>query len=199
MANRRCHNGHCACRPPIYMLIFRRASPPFAPTAKRRLFVRFPHESRRLAFEHKRQRWVDLCRTTLGPVRPRADFRHTWERTTKAKPPSPFAKAPPRRVRRPSTILATPSRANRVLSPYISFASFYWSAMREDTPVLRRKFARREYAIARLRVATARLIRADSEVEQARATYWVNAWASAIGNLHFHGFAEGRVGHKPRR
>jgi hypothetical protein len=71
--------------------------------------------------------------------------------------------------------------------------------MREDMLVSRRECARREYAFARLRVATGRLMRADSAVEKARATCWVIAWASAIGDLHFQGFADGRVGRKPKR
>jgi hypothetical protein len=71
--------------------------------------------------------------------------------------------------------------------------------MGEDTFVPRREGVRREYARARLRVAMARLMRADSEVEKALATCWVNAWAGAIGDLHFHGFIGARVGHKPRR
>ena len=70
--------------------------------------------------------------------------------------------------------------------------------MREDI-LVHRECARRKYALARLRVAMARLMRADSAVEMARATCWVNAWASAIGSLHFRGFAEGRVVRKPRR
>ncbi|REE07078.1 hypothetical protein B0G71_7550 [Paraburkholderia sp. BL27I4N3] len=61
-------------------------------------------------------------------------------------------------------------------SHYVPFASFHGSAMRETTPVPCRECTRREYAIARLRVAMARLIRADSAVEMARATCWANAW-----------------------
>lgn len=71
--------------------------------------------------------------------------------------------------------------------------------MREDTGVPRGEYERRVYAIARLRVATARLMRADSAIEQALASGWVIAWASAIGDFHFHGFVGGRVGHKPKR
>jgi hypothetical protein len=71
--------------------------------------------------------------------------------------------------------------------------------MLDDTFASRRERARRDYAIARLRVAMARLIHADSAVEKARATCWVIAWAAAIGDFHFHGFIDRRVGHKPRR
>lgn len=71
--------------------------------------------------------------------------------------------------------------------------------MRDGTLVSREECARKAYAVARLRIATARLMRADSSVEQALATSWVIAWASAIGNLHFRGFSEERIGHKPRR
>jgi len=66
--------------------------------------------------------------------------------------------------------------------------------MREAILVLRRKCARRGYAIARLRVATGRLMRADSTAEKARTT-----WASAIGDFHFQRLVEGRVGRKQRR
>lgn len=56
----------------------------------------------------------------------------------------------------------------------------------------------KQYLLRRLRLATTRLMLADSDVEKASATRWVNAWAGAIGNLHFSVIAEGLMGHKPR-
>jgi len=71
--------------------------------------------------------------------------------------------------------------------------------MREDTSVSRRECAKKEYALLRLRVATVRLMRADSAAEKAIATDWVNAWASAIGNRHFHEFVKGHAGYNRLR
>lgn len=71
--------------------------------------------------------------------------------------------------------------------------------MREDTSVSRRECTKKEYALLRLRIATVRLMRADSAVERAIATDWVNAWASAIGNRHFHEFVKRHAGYRLRR
>jgi hypothetical protein len=57
--------------------------------------------------------------------------------------------------------------------------------MQKTPSLLRLNCTRKEYAVARLRVATSRLMRADSEAEKARATCWMNAWASVIGDEHF--------------
>lgn len=51
----------------------------------------------------------------------------------------------------------------------------------------------------RLCVAMCRLMQADSDLQRICATRWVNAWAGAIGELHFSGFVEGRFGHKRKR
>ncbi|MFC0693624.1 hypothetical protein [Paraburkholderia humisilvae] len=40
---------------------------------------------------------------------------------------------------------------------------------------------------------------ADSEVEKTLATRWVNAWASAVGNVRFSALVEVRLGYKPER
>jgi hypothetical protein len=40
---------------------------------------------------------------------------------------------------------------------------------------------------------------ADPEVEKTLATRWVNAWASAVGNIRFSALVEGRLGYKPGR
>ena len=53
------------------------------------------------------------------------------------------------------------------------------------SPFSRREDTRKQYALMRQRVATARLMFAESPVEKACATRWVNAWASAIGELQF--------------
>lgn len=55
--------------------------------------------------------------------------------------------------------------------------------MHSDISCVRSDFRRKQYACCRLRVATARLMRADSDVEKTIATRWVNAWAGAIGSL----------------
>jgi hypothetical protein len=55
--------------------------------------------------------------------------------------------------------------------------------MHSDTSCVRSNFRRKQYAYGRLHLATARLMRADSDVEKVMATRWVNAWAGAIGSL----------------
>ena len=68
------------------------------------------------------------------------------------------------------------------------------------TPLFpRRGSTYREYALMRLRVATHRLAVAESAVELACATRWVNAWASAVGDLHFARHLGKRMGRKPER
>lgn len=57
--------------------------------------------------------------------------------------------------------------------------------MQKKHSLLRRNCTRKEYALARLRIATSRLMLAESETETTLATYWVNAWASVIGDAHF--------------
>jgi hypothetical protein len=57
--------------------------------------------------------------------------------------------------------------------------------MQKKHSLLRRECTRKEYAVARLLLATSRLMRADSEAEKALATCWMNAWASVIGDAHF--------------
>jgi hypothetical protein len=51
----------------------------------------------------------------------------------------------------------------------------------------------------RRRITTYRLMVADSVVEKALATHWVDTWASAIGDLHISVFAKGRPGYKHKR
>jgi hypothetical protein len=58
---------------------------------------------------------------------------------------------------------------------------------------------RKQYALRRLRLATYRLMLADSNDEKTFATRWVIAWAGAIGNLQFSAIIEGRLGYKLRR
>ena len=57
--------------------------------------------------------------------------------------------------------------------------------MQKKRTLLRRESTRKEYALARLRLATGRLMRAESEAEKALATRWMNAWASVIGDARF--------------
>ena len=73
------------------------------------------------------------------------------------------------------------------------------SAMHQDASCRCRECTRKQYALGRLRLATQRLLLADSDVEKTLATRWVNAWAAVIGDLHFSVFAQGRLGHKPWR
>ena len=44
------------------------------------------------------------------------------------------------------------------------------------------------------RLATARLMLAESEVEKTQAAQWVTAWASAIGERQFSAIVEARFG-----
>jgi hypothetical protein len=62
---------------------------------------------------------------------------------------------------------------------------FWWTAMQKKPSLLRRESTRKEYAVARLRLATSRLMRAESEAEKALAICWMNAWASVIGDARF--------------
>ncbi|MGF6600767.1 hypothetical protein P3T23_005506 [Paraburkholderia sp. GAS448] len=80
-----------------------------------------------------------------------------------------------------------------------TFHLLHSSAMHKDASCRCRECTRKQYALGRVRVATYRLMLADSEVEKTLATRWVNAWAGAIGDLHFSAFAKGRLGYKPRR
>jgi hypothetical protein len=65
--------------------------------------------------------------------------------------------------------------------------------------LLRRKCTRKEYAVARLRLATSRLMRAETEADKALATCWMNAWASVIGDAHFPDLVPGAARPKARR
>jgi hypothetical protein len=71
--------------------------------------------------------------------------------------------------------------------------------MKRDSLQLCSKRARRQYALGRLRVATDRLMVAESSVEKARATHWVIAWAGLIGALHFHDLGKELRENKPRQ
>lgn len=50
-----------------------------------------------------------------------------------------------------------------------------------------------------MRLATNRLMLADADAEKLRAIRWVNAWASAIGELRFSAFVQERHRHKSTR
>jgi hypothetical protein len=71
--------------------------------------------------------------------------------------------------------------------------------MLKDASCRYRERTRRQYALDRLRVATNRLMRADSDLERVLASHWVNAWASAIGDIRFSALVESRLGYKPKR
>jgi hypothetical protein len=71
--------------------------------------------------------------------------------------------------------------------------------MHKDASFRCRECTRKQYALGRLRLATDRLMHADPEVEKTLATRWVNAWASAVGNIRFSALVEGRLGYKPGR
>lgn len=75
----------------------------------------------------------------------------------------------------------------------------YSSAMHQDASCRCRECTRKQYTLGRLRVATYRLMLAESDAEKTLATHWVNAWASAIGDLRFSAFVQGHLGHSPRR
>lgn len=57
--------------------------------------------------------------------------------------------------------------------------------MQGNHSLLHRESTRKEYALARLLLATSRLMRAESEAEKTLATCWMKAWASVIGDAQF--------------
>ena len=54
-----------------------------------------------------------------------------------------------------------------------------------ETPRVGAGNARKRYALRRLRLATHRLMLANSDIEEILATRWVNAWAGATGDRQF--------------
>lgn len=70
--------------------------------------------------------------------------------------------------------------------------------MHKDVSFRCRECTRKQYASGRLRLATDRLMHADADVEKTLATRWVNAWASAVGNIRFSALVDGAWGTSPR-
>jgi hypothetical protein len=85
--------------------------------------------------------------------------------------------------------------------PFATFLSpsFRSPAMQKKHWLLHRECTRKEYAVTRLRLATGRLMRAESETEKTLAICWMNAWASVIGDEHFPDLVHDAVRPKARR